>query len=173
SIPRVLYGGDYNPEQWPREVWREDVRLMGRARVNFVSVGIFSWAWLEPRPGVFEFEWLDEVLALLHEGGIGVNLATATASPPPWFSRLHPEALPQKADGSLLRQGARQHYCPGSPAFRYYAERLVRRLSRRYADHPALVSWHVNNEYACHVWESFDPMTIQLFRHWLERRYRS
>lgn len=173
AIPRLLYGGDYNPEQWPREVWREDVRLMQRAGVNFVSVGIFSWAWLEPRPGVFELGWLDEVLDLLHAGGIGVNLATATASPPAWFSQMHPESLPVKADGSRLRQGARQHYSPASPAFRYYAERLVRNIARRYAEHPALVSWHVNNEYACHVWESFDPVTVQMFRHWLEQRYGS
>src|SRR5262245_17285875 len=102
SIPRLLYGGDYNPEQWPNDVWREDVRLMRRANVNFVSVGIFSWAWLEPRPGVFEFGWLDEVLGLLKENGIGVNLATATASPPPWFSSMHPESLPRRADGSLF-----------------------------------------------------------------------
>jgi beta-galactosidase len=173
AIPRLLYGGDYNPEQWPRDVWRQDVRLMQRARVNFVSIGIFSWAWLEPRPGVFEFGWLDEVLGLLHEGGIGVNLATATASPPAWFSHMHPESLPVKADGSRMRQGARQHYAPANAAFRYYAERLVRNIARRYAEHPALVSWHVNNEYACHVWESFDPVTVQMFRHWLERRYGS
>ena len=173
SIQRVLYGGDYNPEQWPADVWREDIRLMQRARVNFVSVGIFSWAWLEPRPGVFEFDWLDQVLDLLHEGNIHVNLATATASPPAWLSRMHPESLPVRADGSRLRQGARQHYAPFSPAFRYYAERLVRRIARRYASHPALASWHVNNEYACHVWESFDPATVQGFRHWLEQRYTS
>src|SRR4051794_8194798 len=82
----LLFGGDYNPEQWPEEVWREDVALMREAGVNLVSVGVFSWAFLEPAPGRYEFGWLDRVLALLHDGGVGVDLATATASPPPWFS---------------------------------------------------------------------------------------
>src|SRR4051794_12392890 len=90
----LAYGGDYNPEQWPEAVWQEDVRLMREAGVNLVSVAIFSWALLEPTPGRFEFDWLDRVLDLLHEGGVDVDLATATASPPPWLSRLHPEVLP-------------------------------------------------------------------------------
>ena len=80
------YGGDYNPEQWPAEVWRDDVRLMNRAGVNLASVGIFSWARIEPRDGEFDFAWLDEVLDLLHAGGVRVDLATATASPPPWLA---------------------------------------------------------------------------------------
>ena len=80
----MYYGGDYNPEQWPEEVWEEDVRLMREARVNLVSVGIFSWARIQPEEGVFDFDWLDRVLDLLHAQGIGACLATATASPPPW-----------------------------------------------------------------------------------------
>ncbi len=173
GIDQLVYGGDYNPEQWPPEVWREDVRLMQLAHVNCMSVGIFSWAWIEPRPGVFEFGWLDEVLDVLHSGGIKVNLATATASPPAWLCKMHPETLPVRADGTRLRQGSRQHYAPFSPAFRYYAERLVRKIASRYSQHPALASWHINNEYACHVWESFDPATVQGFRHWLEQRHGS
>ena len=82
---RIAYGADYNPEQWPEEVWDEDVRLMWEAGVNLVSVGIFSWALLEPEPGTYDFGWLDRVLDKLHAGGIAVDLATATASPPPWF----------------------------------------------------------------------------------------
>ena len=79
---RLLFGGDYNPEQWPREVWDEDVRLMREAGVNLATVGVFSWALLEPRPGEYDFGWLDEVLDLLHANGIGVALATPTASAP-------------------------------------------------------------------------------------------
>ncbi|MBI0383395.1 beta-galactosidase, partial [Streptomyces albiflaviniger] len=82
---RVLYGGDYNPEQWPESVWHDDIRLMRRAGVTAVTVGVFSWARLEPRPGARDFGWLDRVLDLLHEGGIEVCLATPTASPPPWM----------------------------------------------------------------------------------------
>lgn len=80
---RFAYGADYNPEQWPREVWKEDVRLMREAGVTVVSVAIFSWARLQPAEDRWDFDWLDEVLDLLHSGGISVDLATATASPPP------------------------------------------------------------------------------------------
>ena len=82
AIDGIAYGGDYNPEQWPREIWREDVRLMREAGVNLVSVGIFSWALIETSEGVFDFEWLDEIIGLLHENGIAVDLGTPTASPP-------------------------------------------------------------------------------------------
>ena len=86
----MYYGGDHNPEQWPGEVWEEDVRLMREARVNLVSVGIFSWARIQPEEGVFDFDWLDRVLDLLHAHGIGACLATATASPPPWAGIRYP-----------------------------------------------------------------------------------
>ena len=89
----ILYGGDYNPEQWPPEVWREDVALMRAAGVNLVTVGVFSWATLEPRPDELRWDWLDEVLDLLHAGGIAVDLATPSASPPPWLARLDPTTL--------------------------------------------------------------------------------
>ena len=89
-----LFGGDYNPEQWTEDVWREDIRLMQQAGVNAATIGVFSWAMLEPKEGVYDFGWLDRVFALLHEAGIGVILATPTASPPPWFSLAHPDALP-------------------------------------------------------------------------------
>ena len=79
---RLRFGADYNPEQWPREVWRDDMRLMQQAGVNIVSLGIFSWALIEPRPGEWDFGWLDDVIDLLHESGIDIDLATATASPP-------------------------------------------------------------------------------------------
>ncbi len=167
----IAYGGDYNPEQWPREVWREDVELMRSAGVNLVSVGIFSWAWLEPEPGRYETGWLDEVLDLLHAGGIGVNLATATASPPPWMAHLHPESLPIDRRGRVLGVGSRQQYCPHSTAYREGAARLVRMLAERYGSHPALALWHVNNEYGCHVHESFTPAAHAAWHAWLTSRY--
>lgn len=97
----MRYGADYNPEQWPREVWDDDVRLMTEAGVNIVSLGIFSWALLEPRAGEYDFSWLDEVIDLLHANGIDVALATATASPPPWLAKAHPEILPVAIDGTV------------------------------------------------------------------------
>jgi beta-galactosidase len=171
KVPHVLYGGDYNPEQWPEEVWKEDVRLMQEAGVNLVSLGIFSWAKLEPRPGEYDFGWLDSIMDLLHEGGVMVDLATATASPPPWLAKVHPESLPVTQDGVTLHPGARQHYCPSSAAYRERAAQLVRRIADRYKDHPALAMWHVNNEYGCHVSECYCDASAAHFREWLEERY--
>jgi beta-galactosidase len=165
------YGGDYNPEQWPAEVWRDDVKLMNRAGVNLASVGIFSWARIEPRDGEFEFAWLDEVLDLLHAGGVRVDLATATASPPPWLAIAHPEMLPVTEDGVTLSSGSRQAYCPSSPVYRRYAARLVEAIVGRYAEHPALELWHVNNEYGCHVSRCYCDTSAAAFRAWLEAKY--
>src|SRR5215471_2711446 len=171
NLPHLAYGGDYNPEQWPEDVWVEDVRLMREAGVNLVTVGVFAWSWLEPRPGVFEFAWLDRVLELLHGGGISVDLATATASPPPWLAHQHPETLPVLADGTRLWPGGRQHYCPSSRAYRAAARRLVGQLAARYGRHPAVVLWHVNNEYGCHVPACYCDESAAAFRDWLRRRY--
>src|SRR5882762_10022098 len=116
-LDALAYGGDYNPEQWPEEVWAEDVALMREAGVNLVSLGVFSWARLEPAEGVFEFGWLDRIMALLQENGIRVDLATPTAAPPPWFSRAYPDSLPVTRDGQRLGTGSRQSICPSSPDY--------------------------------------------------------
>ncbi|MFJ9738365.1 beta-galactosidase [Streptomyces sp. NPDC101166] len=169
--PRLAYGADYNPEQWPRDVWEEDVRLMREAGVTVVSVAIFSWARLQPGPEEWDFGWLDEVMDLLHAGGIGVDLATATASPPPWLTAAHPEILPVTANGETLWPGARQHWRPTSPVFREHALRLVRAMADRYKDHPALVAWHVSNELGCHNIYDFSDDAARAFRTWLRARY--
>lgn len=173
KVPHVLYGGDYNPEQWPEEVWHDDVQLMREAGVNLVSLGIFSWAKLEPRPGEYDFAWLDRIIDLLYENGVMVDLATATASPPPWLARLHPESLPVTEDGLVLYPGGRQHYCPSSAAYRERATGLVRRIADRYKDHPALAMWHVNNEYGCHISECYCDTSAEHFRGWLRDRYEN
>ena len=167
----MLYGGDYNPEQWPEDVWPEDIKLMQEAGVNMVSLAIFSWAKLEPREGDFHFSWLDRLMDMLHEGGIHVNLATATAAPPPWMAKNYPDSLPMTRDGLTMYPGSRQQYCPHSSAYRDGVARLVTALAKRYRGHPALSMWHINNEYGCHVAESFTPAGVAAFRVWLQQRY--
>ena len=165
------YGGDYNPEQWPESVWDEDVALMQEAGVTMVSLGIFSWSRIQPEEGVFDFDWLDTVIDKLHAGGISVDLATATASPPPWMHERYPEILPQREDGTTLGPGSRQHYAPSSPVYRRLASELVTAIAERYAQHPAIVMWHVNNEYGCHVNADYSDAAAAHFRDWLESRY--
>lgn len=169
--PRILYGADYNPEQWPESVWQEDMRLMQLARVNMVSINIFSWAMLEPRPREYHFETLDRIMDMLAEHGIAADLATATASPPPWMSRLYPAMLPVTWDGRRMSHGSRQHYCPNSLDYRRACAELARRLAGRYRAHPALAMWHVNNEYGCHIPGCCCDRCALVFRDWLQERY--
>lgn len=173
KIPAMIYGGDYNPEQWPPETWREDARLMQEAGVNLVSLGIFAWARLEPRPGEYDFAWLDEVIDVLHQHGILVNLGTATPAPPPWMATRYPESLPVDANGVRFWHGSRRHYCPHSDAYRKHAVALVQQLAERYGTHPALAMWHVDNEYGCHYAECFCDASAAAFRDWLRTRYGS
>jgi beta-galactosidase len=167
----IAYGSDYNPEQWPESTWAEDVRLMAEAGVNLVTVGVFSWAKLQPAPGELTAGWLDRVLDLLAGAGIRVDLATATASPPAWLAAAHPEILPVTVDGRRLALGARQHYCPSAPAFRQAAVDLAERMAQRYGDHPAVAMWHIGNEYGCHVPACYCELSARAFRRWLEARY--
>ncbi|WP_166849643.1 beta-galactosidase [Isoptericola sp. BMS4] len=167
---RLLFGGDYNPEQWPREVWAEDVELMRRAHVDTVTIGVFSWALLEPREGEFDPGWLDDVVAMLDDAGIGFFLATPTASPPPWFTRAHPDAMPVRADGTRLTHGSRDTYAISAPAYREAARRVARYLADRYGAHPRLRGWHVHNEYGT---IDHGPHAEAAFRRWLRARYET
>ncbi|MER6414559.1 beta-galactosidase [Streptomyces humidus] len=171
GLARLAFGGDYNPEQWPETVWQDDVRLMREAGVTMVSVGIFSWALLEPAPGEYDFGWLDRVLGLLHENGIRVDLGTPTVVPPVWFYRDHPEALPVTAEGVRHEFGSRGAICHSNADYRAAAANITTRLAERYADHPALAMWHVHNEYGVPVSACYCDSCAAHFRRWLATTY--
>ena len=168
---RIWYGGDYNPDQWPEEVWDDDVRLMKKAGVNLVSVGIFSWAKIETSEGVYDFDWLARIIDKLGEAGIAVDLASATASPPMWLTQAHPEVLWKDYRGDVCQPGARQHWRPTSPVFREYALKLCRAMAEHYKGNPYVVAWHVSNEYGCHNRFDYSEDAEHAFQQWCEERY--
>jgi beta-galactosidase len=170
KLPSFWYGGDYNPDQWPEEIWHEDMRMFKLAGINIVTLPVFSWAKLQPDETTYTFEWLDKILNLIAENGIYACLATSTAAQPAWMSRQYPDVLPVDISGSKRTHGARNNYCPNSPTYRRFSKALAGKLAERYKNHPALVIWHVGNEYATHCYCS---TCAAEFRNWLKERYKT
>lgn len=171
DVGGILFGGDYNPEQWPRESWEAEIELLAAAGVNLVSVGIFSWVLLEPREGEYDFTFLDDLLELLLRAGVYVDLATPTVVPPAWFYRKYPQARAVTRSGTPLSFGSRGIVSPSSPHYLRAASAITEQLARRYAKHPAVVMWHVHNEYGAPIAESYDDASVTAFRRWLRERY--
>lgn len=170
KAPFIWHGGDYNPEQWPPEVWDEDIALMRACHFNVATVGVFSWVSLQPAEDRFTFEWLDSVLDKLAAAGRYACLATPSAAQPAWMSQAYPDVLRADDTGRRRHHGRRVNYCPNSPNYRRLAAQMATRLAERYRDHPALVAWHVSNEYnrSCMC-----DTCAAAFRDWLQQRYGS
>lgn len=170
KCPHILHGGDYNPDQWRRTpaVWDEDMRLMKQAGCNAMSVGIFSWTALEPQEGKFDFSWLDAILDKLAENQAFAVLATPSGAKPAWLARKYPETLRVNAERHRNLWGARHNHCFTSPVYREKVRIINTKLAERYRNHPALLAWHISNEYGgdCHC-----PLCQDAFRAWLKRRY--
>ncbi|WCE00155.1 beta-galactosidase [Streptomyces sp. HUAS 31] len=166
--PKIPYGGDYNPEQWPQPVQDDDHRLFTRARIDTLTVGVFSWSLTQPAPDTYDFTFLDGILDRAAAENRRVCLATGTAALPPWLARRHPDVNRTDFEGRRHRYGQRHNFCPSSPAYREHATALAARLAERYAHHPALLAWHINNEYGgtCYC-----DLCAEAFRHWLRDRY--
>ncbi len=168
----IVHGGDYNPEQWIRtpEVWDEDMRLMKLSHVNSASVGIFSWAILEPEEGVYNFEWLDTILDKMYANGIDAILATPSAARPHWLADQYPEVLQVREDGVRNEFGVRHNHCLTSPVYREKVRNMNRILAERYGKHPAVKMWHISNEYSgeCHC-----ELCQKAFQEWLKKEYHN
>lgn len=169
--PELLHGGDYNPEQWMEQketIWKQDMQYAREAGINTLSVGIFSWAYLEPEDGVYDFSWMDEVMDNLAANGIKAILATPSGARPAWLARKYPSVL-RVAENRLNNVfGGRHNACYSSPDYERKVTEINTRLAERYKDHPALMMWHVSNEYNndCHC-----PRCQERFRDWCRERY--
>lgn len=165
---RIHYGGDYNPEQWPRPVWEEDSRLLDMAGMDLVTLGVFDWALLQRPDESYDFAVLDDVIAQVAADGRRICLATATGAVPPWLARRYPGVLRVDFEGRRHRYGQRHHHCPSSPDFARLSVELARRIAHRYGDHPAVIAWHAGNEYggACYC-----ELCELAFQDWLRQRY--
>ncbi len=168
KAPFIWHGGDYNPEQWPREVWQDDFRLMQEAGITVATVGVFSWVSLQPTEDRYTFEWLDEVLDGLQAHGITAILATPSAAQPAWVSQQYPEVLKAGETGIRNPHGGRTNYCPNSPDYRRLSGTIARKLAERYKDHPAIILWHISNEYDS--WCYCETCAAR-FRDWLKQKY--
>ncbi|EPR11681.1 beta-galactosidase [Ruminiclostridium papyrosolvens] len=170
KFPRILHGGDYNPEQWLEtpKIIDEDFRLMKLAHCNAMTVGIFSWMALEPEEGKYNFGWMDDIMDRFAQKGMAAILATPSGAKPSWFSQKYPEILRTQADRLKDLHGGRHNHCFTSPIYRKKVSQINRMLAERYGKHPALILWHISNEYSgeCHC-----PLCQDEFRSFLRNKY--
>ena len=169
---RFLHGGDYNPEQWldHPEILKTDIEYFKKAHINTVSLGIFSWAVLEPKEGEYHFEWLEEIIQNLYEEGILTILATPSGARPKWLADKYPEVLRVNENRERNLFGGRHNHCYTSPVYREKITKLDKMLSVRFGKHPGVILWHISNEFGgeCHC-----QLCQEKFREWLEAKYET
>ena len=170
KFKRILYGGDYNPNQWGREIWSEDMRIFRDARINSATVNVFSWAKLQPFEDEYNFSELDDIIDMLSKEGYDIVLATSTGALPAWMFKKYPEVARTDYQGRHHKFGHRHNACPNSLVFQKYASALVDQLAARYASNPHVVCWHISNEYGG---ECYCENCEKAFRVWLKNKYKS
>lgn len=167
---RILFGGDYNPNQWPKEIWEEDIRIFKKASINSATVNVFSWAKIQPSENCYDFEELDQIIEKLSTEGFDIVLATSTAALPAWMFKKYPEVARTDYDGRHHKFGQRHNACPNSLVYQKYAERLATKLAERYGENPQVTCWHINNEYSG---ECYCDNCEKAFRVWLKDKYHT
>lgn len=170
KFKRILYGGDYNPNQWGREIWSEDMRIFRDTRINSATVNVFSWAKLQPSEDEYNFSELDDIIDMLSKEGYDIVLATSTGALPAWMFKKYPEVARTDYQGRHHKFGHRHNACPNSLVFQKYASALVDQLAARYASNPHVVCWHISNEYGG---ECYCENCEKAFRVWLKNKYKS
>ena len=167
---RILYGGDYNPNQWTKDIWQEDMRIFKDAHINTATINVFSWAKIQPSEHEYNFDELDEIVDMLSKENYDIVFATSTAALPGWMVRKYPEVMFTDYEGRQHKFGGRHNACPNSFVFKHYARELAYKLAERYADNPHVTCWHVSNEYGN---ECFCENCQKAFRVWLKDKYKT
>ena len=170
KTPFILYGGDYNPDQWSKETLIEDMKFFKLANINTVTLPVFSWALLQPDEDTYNFEWLDDILKTLKENNIYVCMATSTAVQPNWMSRKYPEILPVDFEGRKRKFGGRVKFCPNSEKYRKFSVNLATKLAERYKDYPNIIAWHIGNEYDNYC---YCEHCENKFKEWAKKKYKT
>ena len=164
----ILYGGDYNPNQWPREIWDEDMRMFRDARINSATINVFSWAKIQPAEDRYDFSELDDMVDMLSRGNYEIVLATSTGALPAWMAAKYPEVERTDYEGRHHKFGHRHNACPNSPVFQKYSAALAGKLAERYGSNPHVKCWHISNEYGG---ECYCENCAKAFRVWLQKKY--
>ena len=170
EIKRMLYGGDYNPNQWEKEIWEDDMRIFKDAAINTATINVFSWAKIQPSEETYYFDQLDEIIEMLSEENYDIVLGTSTAALPAWMFKKYPEVGRVDFEGRRHRFGQRHNACPNSLVYQKFATRLVEQLAKRYGDNPRVTVWHINNEYGG---ECYCENCEKAFRVWLKNKYQT
>lgn len=170
KVEKILFGGDYNPEQWPEEIWEEDMRLFKLSHIDTVTLNVFSWAALQPDEDTYDFDRLDKIMDMVRKNGLKVCMATSTAAHPAWMARKHPDILRTEHSGMKRKFGSRHNSCPNSPTYRKYSVALAEKLAERYKDYDNIVAWHISNEYGG---ECYCENCEKAFRRWLKEKYKT
>ena len=169
-LPTFLFGGDYNPEQWPKETWSKDIAVFKQAKINSASINIFAWDSLQPNEDQYDFSQLDEIVANLSQADFKIVLATSTAALPAWMFKKYPDVARVDYQGRRHVFGQRHNFCPNSPNYQRLAQKLVSQLAKRYGNNPQIVNWHINNEYGglCYC-----ENCRHAFIDWLKAKYQT
>lgn len=170
KVNKIVYGGDYNPEQWPEEIWADDMRLLKEANIDIVTLNVFSWAALQPSEETYDFSKLDKIMEMVRDNGLQVCLATSTGAHPAWMAKKYPDILRTEFNGLKRKFGGRHNSCPNSPTYEKYSVRLAQKIAERYRDYNNIVAWHISNEFGG---ECYCENCEKAFRVWLKKKHQT